>query len=364
LDVELVTVTGADEPPFRALIAPGMTEVRIPKSREHEAREREMEAQVGLSCGDVAMPRLYRLTPACLDALRASCRGADLAVASHPYLYPALQEASDLPLWYEAHNVEFDLKKALLPDNAVGRDLLAATREAEGACCREARLIMACSPEDGAALQALYGADPARIVMVPNGVDLDSVRYVPLPERIAVQRRLGLEASFTALFFASLHGPNLEAARHVLKMAERLPQVRFLIAGSVCTAAVLRKRPANVGLMGVVDDVTKEVVLGVAHVAVNPMCSGSGTNLKMLDYCAAGVPVVSTPFGVRGLALRDGEHVALAELDEFPAAIGRAQEQWPALGSRVERARDYVAARFDWRLIAERLLARLGGGEG
>jgi len=29
------------------------------------------------------------------------------------------------------------------------------------------------------------------------------------------------------------------------------------------------------------------------------MQSGSGTNLKMLDYMAAGVPLLSTPFGAR-----------------------------------------------------------------
>ena len=50
-------------------------------------------------------------------------------------------------------------------------------------------------------------------------------------------------------------------------------------------------------------------------------------------------------------------------MEAFPAAIARVVEQWPELDARVERARDYVAERFDWRLIAERLVARLEGGE-
>ncbi len=48
---------------------------------------------------------------------------------------------------------------------------------------------------------------------------------------------------------------------------------------------------------------------GAASVAVNPMVSGSGTNLKIVEYLAAGVPVVSTPFGMRGLDLRPDEHL-------------------------------------------------------
>ncbi|MFN7173813.1 MAG: MlaD family protein, partial [Thermaurantiacus tibetensis] len=41
----------------------------------------------------------------------------------------------------------------------------------------------------------------------------------------------------------------------------------------------------------------KLALLRGADVALNPISSGSGTNLKMLEYFAAGLPVLSTPHG-------------------------------------------------------------------
>jgi len=95
-------------------------------------------------------------------------------------------------------------------------------------------------------------------------------------------------------------------------------------------------------------------VLGAADVALNPMASGSGTNLKMLEYCAAGLPVISTPHGARGLSLRHREHLHVAELSEFVEAIEAARCGAGAgeCRARVERARAWVEERYAWRRIA------------
>src|SRR5439155_17243100 len=167
---------------------------------------------------------------------------------------------------------------------------------------------------DGRTLQRLYGADPARMIEVPNGVDLESVRFVPLADRLAAKKRLDLGSELVAVFMGSYHGPNLDAVRQLLRFAELCPRVRFLVIGSSCAAFEQEARPVNVGLLGVLDDEGKDAVLGVADLALNPVVSGSGTNLKMLDYFASGLPVISTAHGARGLRMRDGEHLILAEL--------------------------------------------------
>ncbi|HEY9623079.1 MAG TPA: glycosyltransferase [Crinalium sp.] len=115
--------------------------------------------------------------------------------------------------------------------------------------------------------------------------------------------------------------------------------------------------PPNFSFIGEVDDHTKDVFLGVVDVALNPIVSGSGTNIKMLDYFAAGVPVLSTPFGVRGLGLEHQKHCTIAELDQFADAIQMLQQEDSATKSmRVETARRYVEEKFDWRAIANSLL--------
>jgi len=77
--------------------------------------------------------------------------------------------------------------------------------------------------------------------------------------------------------------------------------------------------------------------------------------VKMLDYFAAGVPVISTAHGARGLAVSDGVHLCLSEIDGFPAALRRSREDAEAARSeRVVAARRLVEECYDWDVIAER----------
>ncbi len=50
-----------------------------------------------------------------------------------------------------------------------------------------------------------------------------------------------------------------------------------------------------------------------ASVAVNPTVSGSGVNIKLVEYLSVGVPVVSTTKGQSGLGMRPGIDLAVAD---------------------------------------------------
>ncbi|MBM3270080.1 MAG: glycosyltransferase, partial [Candidatus Sericytochromatia bacterium] len=276
-DVEIVSVARSGEPAYRGEIAPGVFETRIPKTRRHAEAETALEARIGQPVTDVAMPRLIALTPDYEAALRAAVAGARWIVASHPYLLPAIEAVrGSVPLVYEAHNVEVDLKERALAGSRAGRDLLGLTRAVEGAACREATLITACSRADADRLDALYGDVAGKAAIVPNGVDLASVPFVPASERAARKQACGLGDGLLALFMGAWHPPNLEAAEHLLGYARELPDVTFLLVGSVCSALEGRSLPGNVAPAGVVDDAFKAFLLSCADVALNPMVSGRG----------------------------------------------------------------------------------------
>ncbi len=62
--------------------------------------------------------------------------------------------------------------------------------------------------------------------------------------------------------------------------------------------------------------------LAAASVAVNPAVSGSGVNIKVVEYLAAGVPVVSTTRGIRGFGLSSGRDIAVQDdADAFARAV-------------------------------------------
>jgi glycosyltransferase involved in cell wall biosynthesis len=107
---------------------------------------------------------------------------------------------------------------------------------------------------------------------------------------------------------------------------------------------------------------TRDLMLSIADVALNPMRSGTGTNLKMLDYMAAGVPVISTEFGARGLNITDREHYFRSSTSDLHTALAAIRETSKAdLERLILAARARVEDEYSWAVIADRFLEEIRG---
>jgi len=352
MDVELVglDVQGASR---TAAPAPGLTEVVIGASPEHRRREAELSASVGWTpITDVALPVLERHTPELRRAVEEAAARADAVVASHPYAAPLLEGAGTGRLIYEAHNVELALKRAVLGRFPQAEPLLELTAVVERWCLQRAELTFACCDEDRSALASLYGQPRGAVVLVPNGVDPQAIPFASPEERAARRRALGLRRP-TCLFLGSWHPPNLDAVERILEMAAALPGVDFTVVGNLDGYFKGRALPANVAMTGFLAPARKLELLHSADLALNPMQSGSGTNLKVLEYCAAGVPVVTTPVGLRGLPELRGA-CAVAEPGDFARVVEERLRAPPTERADVARARAVVEERYAWDGIADR----------
>ena len=90
-----------------------------------------------------------------------------------------------------------------------------------------------------------------------------------------------------------------------------------------------------------------------SNAALAPLGSGSGTNLKVVEYMAAGVPVLSTPVGMRGIRMStDGVH--LAELDDFATGVRDAIRGSDTVATVRLAARARHA--YDWRVLGDQAL--------
>jgi glycosyltransferase involved in cell wall biosynthesis len=358
--VDVIALVASDEPALQRQLSPGLREVRVPKSVEHTAAEAELGRDAGVPVTDVAFPELHELTPRFAEAVSVSAEADGALIASHPYTLPVLAAAVDEPrIWYDVQDVEADLKATMLAPTNAGARLLAATRDVERACCEQAELIMAVSSEDGNRLRTLYGVAESKLAVVPNGVDTRVIRLTEPAERRELSVRLRMKSPL-ALFIGSWHEPNLAAVRRILQLAPSLPEIEFGVVGSVCLPFEDVELPPNVQLMGIVGNEFKDTLLAIAAVALNPMANGSGTNIKMLDYLAAGVPVVSTEVGARGLQLDPERHVRIATLREFGSAImATLREPLEAARARAIQARRHVEGCFDWEVVARQLLAAI-----
>lgn len=322
-EIEIVCLCRQDQTAQSSEIAPGLMETRVPFSSEFVDYDHNLSKSVDwVPVTDIAAIDGANLLGDYCSALKAALEAADIVVACHPYLINAIRRAnSKAALWYEAQDVEYDLKKQILPAGEISDQLLDSVYAAEKYCWEKAEVVFACTGDDLRRLEELYGSSRAFKVSVPNGVDYGGAVYLETNQRVALKKKLGLETKKTVLFMGSWHGPNLEAVEEIIKIAPNFPDVWFFIAGSVGLAFDKGLLPSNIIVFGELDDDMKNVVMCAADIAVNPMMSGSGSNLKIFDYFAHGLPVLSTPFGVRGVEAVAGKDLIVADIGAFPMEL-------------------------------------------
>jgi hypothetical protein len=130
---------------------------------------------------------------------------------------------------------------------------------------------------------------------------------------------------------------------------------RLFIVGGVGARYAARARAEGAGRVHALPEQADLMPwLWGADVGVNPVTTGAGSNVKLATYLAAGLDVVTTPFGLRGFD-RLAPFVTQAALEDFagalaqpaPARAGRdaalAHYAWDALAARLHAA--YVARR-------------------
>jgi glycosyltransferase involved in cell wall biosynthesis len=170
-------------------------------------------------------------------------------------------------------------------------------------------------------------------------------------------------SSGVVLFVANLgYRPNAEAAvelvDRVLPALETRADrpVRIVLVGAYDHDGPIGALASHraVTLAGFVDDVSDYYAR--AAVVVAPLSTGSGTRIKLIEAFARQVPVVTTPLGVAGLAVRHGEHVLIGETPEELAVAAADLLASPALAqSLTTAALQFVRRHHAAPVVAERV---------
>ena len=141
----------------------------------------------------------------------------------------------------------------------------------------------------------------------------------------------------------------------MIEVAKKCRKVRFLLLGSQCEYFRHKKLPSNVALLGLVTEEEKAAVASTCDFALNLMESGSGTNLKMFDYMASGIPTITTEFGARGID--DLSLFIVTKTENADQAVSAfALEKCDDM---VKRAREHAERVFDWSVVAQSISGKI-----
>jgi len=254
------------------------------------------------------------------------------------------------------HNVEYqrlrDQEAGLSP---AGFEFLKA---AEIRLCNLADVVIAVSERDRSQL-IQDGVNAGRVHYVPHGVDLTAFDAAA-PAEVRTQYGIDDDTALLVYHGTYQYPPNLEAmaamAENVLPALQaRGVKVKVLALGNHPPSRPLHD---DIIFTGSVPQVAP--YLRAADIAVVPLLKGGGTRMKILDYFAAALPVVSTDKGIEGIPAEDGVHARI--VDSAGEVFARAVAELLADREKARRigisGREYVE-RLDWKVIAQRYIELL-----
>jgi sugar transferase (PEP-CTERM/EpsH1 system associated) len=287
----------------------------------------------------------------------------DLVVCD--FLPPAVNMPAEFPcpVVLFTHNVEAEIwrRHASTTPSTVKRVLFGAQHRRmlrfEEQTIRRSDGVLAVSEADRETFSRLYPDAAARpIHVVPTGVD--TAFFAP-PDLEADSASPA--ASRSLIFTGSMDWlPNEDAmlffCRDILPLirAEE-PDVTLSIVGRAPTPAVRRLASGQgVRVTGRVDDVRP--YMRDAAVYIVPLRVGGGTRLKIFEAMAMAKAVVSTAVGAEGLPVTAGEHLLLADEPRgFARGVVRLLRDLDRRRAIEQAARQLVAAKYDWSVVAKDL---------
>lgn len=274
---------------------------------------------------------------------------ADIVLVEGPWQVPTVAKHADVPVVYSSHNVEaehFDH----LTDSLFGDWIHQQVINIEQQAIDYSDAIVCTSVRDKQQFQTRYDVNTPMFV-IPNGTYEETIGGTA-DDRTALKQRYEITGTHIAIFMGSRHPPNVEAVQHSIDalgalIAEGI-EIDLLIVGEVGNQ--FDTTPPYVTTTGFVEDL--DFHLNSADIALNPVTFGGGTNVKMFDYFGAELPVVTTPYGIRGIEAEDGVHCTVREIDELTDGIRELLSNPNLQDTMASEARYLVEKRYTWSSIS------------
>jgi hypothetical protein len=251
--------------------------------------------------------------------LKQALQQADIILSDLPYCPPIPGPWRHKPWFLISHNLEHKLLEQASPRQ---QRFAAWMQRVEADAPQTYTDILACAEEDRVFFQAHDSRSRLAVPIVRCGVD--PRLYSLSPEtRARIRAQLNLsEQDWVFVFSGSGFAPNVEAFRDLKAFARAEAEfmarnrIHVLVVGSVSPLAY---REGGLIVTGPVPEVVP--YFAASDAGLNMVTRGSGSNVKLFEYLASRLPVISTVFGVRGTELTANEDYLPCSRDELKDVI-------------------------------------------
>ena len=327
---------------------------QIPQNTEQAEIQWTLEKKNSTSLFDVLQINYWQNNKEYVNKVKKYLDNADAIILEHPYFANLVKSLDPkIPIIYHAHNVELIQKESIL-NSELSNDV----KNAEQTACDLAEQIWVSSESEKNQFVEIYGVAEDKIRLLPHGIDISSSPFIERESHKEIKSKLAeISDKTTFVFTGSWHPPNLESVEFIISDLSPINKdYHYFIVGNVADYYFHEHPkitiPENVTMLGTLSDSEKLGIYKLSDFAINPMFSGAGTNIKMLEYMAVGLPIISTEFGARGIKV--SKNMLVCDKENFGKTIESAANSKYEESTSISENFKIIKNEYDYDLISRK----------
>lgn len=233
---------------------------------------------------------------------------------------------------FEVHNIEYDLLSQLGANNTA----VSYMKIKEIKAIKLSDLVLFRSQQNQELLETVTG-DMTNARIYRGCINTNKIRFSKNKIR-----------GKNILFLGHLnYAPNIQAVECISKIIAPNVNAEFFIAGAGSDKLRGIHHNPNINFLGRIDDLNN--LLSKMDIGLAPLTSGSGTRLKILDYMAAGIPVIGTSLSIEGLEKEIRSSMIIEnDLTKYPHIINDLFSNHKLLARYSRKGRKFVDKYRNW----------------